>query len=147
MPKVTGTYRNESWERLAVNLFDLDRIQEEIRSMLLAGNVDAAQLVKVNANRPGEIGVEFTCDLLRAACIVDTIRHHDRVSGDSITRVYVFKQSAWTRVSSETKLTRFIGDKLVLNPQVFSSEAVTVSSVEPEQQPVNFRRSKNAATD
>ena len=49
--------------------------------------------------RADEAAVEFTCDLLRAACLVDVMREHDRRPQDYPTRAYLAKagKTAWAK--------------------------------------------------
>ncbi len=79
-------------ERLALNLFDCDRIEPIVRQMMLGGKL-VLEPIRVDPQRGDEVGVEFSCDLLTAAALCDVIRSHDRELGDRPTRVYVFRRS------------------------------------------------------
>ena len=110
-------------ESLAVNLFDItdtDRVPETIRDMLLGGKLDLANAIRVDPSRFDEVAVEFTCDLLTAACICDTLRQHDRTARQHPTRVYVRKATAWNKVPGDAKLALVKGEKLFLNPSIFT---------------------------
>src|SRR5258708_5913057 len=88
-------------ERLAINLVDLDRIEPVVRSILISPyvNKNPADIVKADRDRMDEMAVIFTCHLLQAACICDTIRNKDRAAGQYPTRIYLQKREglAWER--------------------------------------------------
>lgn len=85
----------------------------------------------MDPSRPDEVGVLFTCPLLAAACIGDTIRNHDRNAGDGPTRVYIFRKT-WTKVTSATVLSVVDkGGKVRLNPELFSPEKVALAPLSP----------------
>lgn len=86
-------------EKLAVNLYDLDRVDPLIRGELLADKL-APLPIKVDANRDDEVAVEFSCDLLTAAVICDILRGHDREGGDNPTRIYIKRDARWLKVPS-----------------------------------------------
>jgi hypothetical protein len=107
-------------ERLAVNLYDLDRVEKSIREMLLVGKVKNAAL-RIDPKRLDETAVQFSCDLLTAACILDTLRNHDRIAGDVPTRCYILTdpKGNWRRLSSSAVLTVIEDGKVELSPDVF----------------------------
>ena len=114
-------------EKLAVNLFDLDRVQPTIRELMLGGKLDTSQAIQMDKDRMDEAGVVFSCDLLTAACICDTIRSHDRVAGLYPTRVYVCKRS-WSKVPGTVALAKVEDQVLKLNPEVFTEEQVKIEA-------------------
>lgn len=116
MPKVKLSVRKES---LAVNLFDLDRVDPMIRSILLKDKVDCKP-TRMDDSRVDEVGVEFTCSLLDAACIIDTLREHDKRAGESHpTRAYLRRESAWRKIPYGVSLALVVSSRAVLNPEVF----------------------------
>ena len=122
-------------ERLAVNLFDLDRIDPTIRSMLLGGKVDLTA-IRVDKDRGDEVAVAFTCDLLSAACICDTLRSHDKRAGDYPTRVYLFKRTAWSRVPGSITLATVKDGSCTLNRTIFNVEVELAKPVAPPRSKV-----------
>jgi hypothetical protein len=62
----------KNYERVAINLFDLDRLDPIIRSTLLTGKMDLSEPIRVDKNKVDEVGVLFSCDLVSAGCICDT---------------------------------------------------------------------------
>ena len=109
-----------SKERLALNLFDIDRIDPLI-GIVMGGKLDLSKAIKVDPDRLDETAVAFSCDLLTAACICDTIRTHDKAVKDYPTRVYIFRRSAWSKVAGQGHLSIVVDNKCVLNPKIFSS--------------------------
>lgn len=106
-------------ERLALNLADVGRVPDSVRQMILAGKVDTERYIKTDPQRPDEAAVLFTCDLLSAACICDTLRQHDEKAGDPPTRVYVCRAQAWVRLPGDAVLTVVANGKVGLSPAVF----------------------------
>jgi hypothetical protein len=117
MPRIDDDRR----ESLAVNLFDLDRVDPTVRQILLAGKLDLTRVIRINPDRPDETAVAFTCDLLTAACICDVIRTHDRAAGDHPCRVYLRRSKAWERLPGAAVLSVLDDGKAVLNPDLFGS--------------------------
>lgn len=109
--------------RLAVNLYDLDRVEPLVRQMLLGGKMDLSNAVVTDRDRIDEAAVVFACDLLTAACVCDTLRSHDRVVKDYPTRVYVRRSTAWAKVPGHLHLAVVVKDRCVLNPEVFGAAA------------------------
>lgn len=128
MPELRKRSQQERPERLALCLFDIDRIDPTIRSMLLGGKLetDRNKIVRIDPDRMDETGVLLTCDLLTAACIADTIRAHDGGAGDPPTRVYLKRRGAWEKVPGRQALTLVVDGKPILNPSVFPAAGVTV---------------------
>ena len=118
-------------ERLAINICDCDRITPLIRKLLFGGQLDsAAGPQRTDPERPDEMAVMFSCDLLTAACVCDTARNHDRKAGDYPTRVYVKRAKAWTKVPAGTMLSVIVnGSTLALNPEVFPPVAVAAPAI------------------
>lgn len=105
---------------LAVNFIDLDRNPPFIVAMLVMEHV-YRKPIKVDDSRVDEYGVAFKCDLLKAACICDTLRTKDRNVRRYPTRVYVRKVDGggWSKVPGGVSLTRVHNDDVYLNPGVF----------------------------
>lgn len=130
------TFATEARERLAVNLFDLDRMNPDVRAMLLGGKLDlAGGAIRVDDSRLDETGVTFSCDLLTAASICDVIRNQDRIVGDYPTRIYVFRR-AWSRLPGDEVLTEVVVGKVRLRRRTFASLPVT--STFKASDPVDF---------
>lgn len=110
-------------ERLAINLADLDRVDQLIRDILLRGKLDATQAIWTDKSKMDEVAVAFTCDLLTAACICDTIRTHDRNAKDYPTRVYIFRR-AWSKVAGDALLSLVEDGEVVLNPALFNVQEI-----------------------
>ncbi len=100
----------------------------------------------IDKDRVDETAMAFSCSLLSAACICDTIRSHDREAGDYPTRVYIQRNppdGPWTKLNSMTVLvvTDVTGADghgkgvLALSPNVFSSpkEKVPLAPAVPLQ--------------
>lgn len=107
--------------RLAMNLFDSERIVPDMRAKLLSGLLDL-KVIRVDKSRPDETAVAFKpdLDLLYIATICDIIRDHDRDGGDYPTRVYIKKATAWERIPADTRLTHMEDGKSVLNRKLFA---------------------------
>jgi hypothetical protein len=91
-------------ERLAVNLYDLGRLDPVFRQRVLGGRLNVDCPVWVDRNREDEQALEFVCPLLEAALAIDIIRSQDRKTGEAATRAYVFRE-AWSRISGRMTLT------------------------------------------
>lgn len=105
--------------RLAINLYDLDRLLPFVRETLLGGKLDLkGGAIWVDRSRPDETAVAFACSLETAGAICDVIRSHDREAGDYPTRVYVFRRS-WTKLPTDAVLTVMADGKCLTNPAVF----------------------------
>lgn len=111
--------KKEANFKLAINLYDLDRLDPHIRVKLLVGRIDLLKPIKVAKDRvEPEPAVVFNCGLLTAASICDIIRNEDRNNGDFPTRLYIYRQD-WSRIPSHIQLTIVVGGKIVLNPEFF----------------------------
>lgn len=115
-PAVPSPIKNGR-EQLAVNVFDLDRLEPSVRALMLAGKLDGS-LIRIDPERPDEAGAVLSCDLLAAACLLDVIRSQDRKAGDYPTRVYL-KKRTWSRIPSDAILTLLVDGTLMLNPAYF----------------------------
>jgi hypothetical protein len=125
-------------ERLAVNLFDCDRIEPTVRQMMLGGKLKL-EAIRVDPDRGDEVGVEFCCDLLTAAAICDVIRSHDRELGDCLTRVYVFRRT-WTKLSSTAVLSRIGKDGILrLSEELFAREVKPAPWKPAQGRPMKFK--------
>lgn len=120
-------------ERLAINLCDVTdeaRLSEFMRTTLLGGKL-AETWINVDPRQIDEAAVEFTCDLLTAACICDTIRTHDRLVKDSPTRVYLRRADAWRRLPGNVLLSIVSDGELKLNPIVFPDTSSVPAASKP----------------
>lgn len=114
-------------EKLAINLYDLDRLPADMRGKLLGGRLDLSSPIRTDWDRkdsPDELALLFTCPLLTAAIVCDIIRDWDVKAGDFPTRIYL-KRKEWTRIPSHKRLTVVAGSKSHLNPDFFKIEPVT----------------------
>ena len=102
-----------------------------MRDILLAGKLDTTRWINANPTRMDEGAVEFTCDLLAAACICDTIRSHDRKVKEYPTRVYLRRAAAWQRLPNDAVLSVVEDEQVKLNPVIFPEEIVPVEFVPP----------------
>lgn len=129
-------------ERLALNLFDLDRMDATIRQLFLGGKLDLSAAIKVDSKRFDEAAVAFVCPLLTAACICDTLRYHDRQVRNHPTRVYLQKARAWTKFPRDAVLAVVVDGKPKLNPEWFPGVPEAVAPVKdvppPDDGPVRF---------
>lgn len=119
--------------QIAVNLFDLDRVGEEMRTLMFGKSLKPTPIV-IDKNDETEVAVPFSCGLLRAAMMCDVVRGTDRKCGDPPTRVYLKRKTTWTKVSGQALLTVVDDEeKCRLNPKMFkvkSSEEKPLISVE-----------------
>ena len=113
-------------ERLAVNLFDLLRLNEFVRATMVTPllNPDKAAIVRPDPSRLDEGAVEFACPLLQAACVMDVLRAHDREAGDHPTRTYLRRAEAWVKLPAAALLTIINNGKAWLNPELFPLTAI-----------------------
>lgn len=111
----------ERTERLAINVFCLDRIDPVIRANLLKDKLDLTKPIRTDWDRKDakdEVALVFKCDLLTAATVCDVIRAEDKKAGDFPTRLYLLRKE-WSRIPSYVVLTVMKNDKVVLNPKIF----------------------------
>lgn len=124
-------------ERLAVNVVDLTRVEEPVRSLLVSDHLDfAGGAIRTDPDRIDEAAVAFSCDLLTAACICDTLREHNKRSGEYPTRVYLRRGTAWTKLSGQVTLTRVVGDRVELDYELFPPEVHAGDLVVPTAEAV-----------
>ena len=113
--------------RLAVSLEDLDRVPLGVRSQLLGGRLDLENLIPDAEQRRQVMvpAVEFCCDLLVAASIVDIMRSWDRAVGVEPIRAYVsVGGSWWSRVPGNRILALTGEDGARLNPTIFAVRVI-----------------------
>lgn len=124
--------------RLAINLIDAtDKLLDDYKRMLV-GRVDYQSPVRpdsdvvmvsgIRSRESKETALPFfpTCDLLTVAKIIDKIRAHDAVEGDSPTRVYIQRKKGgtWVRLSGTVTLTEKLRGKVRLSTKVFPIEVL-----------------------
>ena len=102
---VNGKAGESRKERLAVNLYDLERQDPAFRGPDLLSRLDAGAPVWVDRNRKDEHALVFCCPLLEAALIIDLLRSEDRKAGDPPTRAYVRRGALWAKLPGNTVLT------------------------------------------
>ena len=137
VPAVSSQKNGHVHHRLAINLFDLTRIDPLVRQMLgLAAQLDAAAgPIRMDKDRPDETAVAFRStdedDLLKAAAVCDVVRSNDRKVGDAPTRTYL-KRQVWVRLPSAAVLT-LVGENgdLRLNSEWFPEAAPAVELEAP----------------
>lgn len=114
---------------LALNLFDLDRMEPSMRSSLLGGKLDLSRPIRLG--KADEVAVGLVCSTLTAALAIDVIRSEDRRFGDEPTRAYLHRGGTWERLDPSAVLTVLQGETPRLNPIFFSRvlEAAPVKSV------------------
>lgn len=110
-------------ERLAINLFDLDHLHPVVRASALGGKL-GKEAVRVDDERMDETAVEFTCDLLTAASVLDVLRSEARKADDPPIRAYIKKQGWWQRVPHTAVLTRVREGKVELSLEWFPPPAL-----------------------
>jgi len=145
MPKIPSRRRQELLERqngrkerLAINVYDLERADEpflrrlELRKRL----IDRPISMDEDKKEPDvkNVALEFSCDLLTAASICDVIRSHDQRSGDYPTRVYIFRKSAWSQLSQSAILVETVDDEMRLSRKVFPQEINVEDLIPPPVQ-------------
>ena len=118
----------ERAEQLAINLYDLDRLDPTLRAKLFSWSggkprLDMGHPLRTTWDRVNggteEVALIFACPLLEAALICDAVRMQDRAVGDFPSRLYV-KRKTWTRLPSHSVLTVMRDGRAILNPQVFA---------------------------
>lgn len=130
--------QKESRPRLAINLFDLDHLHPVVRASALAGKL-GKEAVRVDDERMDETAVEFTCDLLTAASVLDVLRSEARKTDDPPIRAYIKKQGWWQRIPHIAVLTRVREGKVELSPEWFPPPALeTAKMVAPAFRPIKL---------
>lgn len=113
--------------RLAINVFDLQRLAPAARASLLKGKMDEqAGTVRPDGGDVDEVGVMFRCGLLTAATVCEIVRGYDRKAGDRPARVYVRRAGRWSRLAADAALTLQSSAGLILNPALFPAAAAPV---------------------
>lgn len=127
------------YPKLAICLYDLDRVDPTIRGALLGGKLDLSKPILTDPDRMDETAVAFRCDLLSAACIIDTIRAHDFLAGDHPTRCYLSRTGkTWTKLPGRVVLSRAVKGKISLSPDVFGVEDRSVELIALKPKPVKI---------
>ena len=111
--------------RLAINLFDMDRLPDSVREAMFRDE-SGRPLLEPSTVRVGdrdEVCVPFCCDTLTAAIRLDVIRSGDRSGGDQPTRAYVMRATAWQKLPADALLTVVGGEVVELNPTTFGTQA------------------------
>lgn len=118
---LNGIAKEERRERLALNLWDLEKlVHPTVRLLMnLGNNMDLANAIWVDRDRLDETAVAFICPLLQAACIVDVLRSENRRHGERAVRIYLKRAEAWTRLPEVTVLTVLKDGHAELNPLWF----------------------------
>jgi len=164
MPKVEAdnTPQAKRQEKLAINLFDLERLDPLLRAKLLKGRVeqDRNRLVVTSFKGLDDLSKEakqlimqqrtfllFICPLREAAQICDIIRNEDRLEGRPTTHVCLqsnlqgnlqslqslHKDGAWVILDDDVSLCSISAGRCVLNPAVFGRKlAGTISPLKAE---------------
>ena len=136
MPGLKAPQIDPFGQRLAVNLWDVERIGEQllaaIRSRL---DLQREAVVSVDDEKDGDgrfvnTAIPFNCPLLAAATLLDVVRSTDRRVGDVPTRAYLFRDG-WRRLTRYHVLTVVDGDKVSLNPAVFRVDMPLAAGVQP----------------
>lgn len=111
--------KQQRTERLAVSVFDLDRLPPDVRRQMLGGKLDLRAVVRPDPDKPATTALAFSCPLLEAALICDILRNNDRKLGDEPTKVYLYSGRGWAEIGPSTVLTSTDGGDLSLCPSVF----------------------------
>ena len=121
-PAATSAPRRE---QLAVNVFDLGRVEPRLRAVLLAGKLelDRDRIVRTDPDDLGEAAAPFACDLLSAAVACDLLRAADREAGRPPARVYLKRSGSWARLPAGVVLTAVDGAGRMLDPATFPPAA------------------------
>jgi hypothetical protein len=112
-------------QRLALNLWDLDRVapdlMERLGPQLDLGRDSVVRVgtAKDREDRFADTAVPFRCDLLSAAMICDVLRATDRKFNDAPTRIYLLRDGKWRRLVGDAVLSVVDGGKVQLNPAIF----------------------------
>lgn len=103
--------------RLALSIYALDQLDPQARARV-STILDGTKLVRPT-ERKDDAAVEFRCDLLQAAVIVDSLRSEDRRQGDPPTKVWLRRPGeGWEKVPDSAVLTSVVDGKPVLAPWV-----------------------------
>jgi hypothetical protein len=107
-------------DRLAVNMFDINLVPNELRRGLhIPENLNSTP-IWIDRNKSDEYYLEFECDILKAAIWMDIIRSDDRRNNREVTRVCICKK-VWQKLSSKDILTTVdVVGKSHLNRNIFN---------------------------
>ncbi len=122
--------RHGEGRRLALNIYDLTDRCDPIIQQKVGPLLDLKHPLRMDFDRKegeDEVGVAFSCDLLKAATICDLLRSHDREAGDRPIRLYLFRK-VWSRVPSGTVLTVLEDGKPRLDPRTFAEARVELEA-------------------
>jgi hypothetical protein len=114
-------------ERLALNLWDLERVHPQVRARILPLlDIRRESAVWIDPDREDETACPFTCALVTAAAAADLIRGMARQCGEPPPRVYLNRLGvgSWVRLAGEAILTHLLDGRVVLSPAVFPGEVV-----------------------
>lgn len=104
-------------ERLALNLFDVDALDPDLRKAALAGRLDLTGAGHLDESDPDGRGLVLKCPLLEAATVCDLLRGR---AGPGGLRTYLERPGlGWSRVPEGRPLTVVFGGRARLNPAVF----------------------------
>lgn len=119
-------------ERLAVNVIDLDRVEDGMVFRIAKSTVHSP--IHVDKNEKDEVAVEFSCPLLEACLMCDLVRSADRKAGREVTRVYLNKHGTWVKVPEKAMLTmKLPGRASMLSPKVFADAVELVQGPPPSR--------------
>lgn len=127
MPPIEQPKRDERPERLALNVFDLDRASKNLIVKVLGGKI-TKEVVTVDSKREDEIGLLFSCSLETAALCSDILQSEYRREGLEPIRVYLFKRGGWVKLPFNAVLTVNHKGQIVLNPDWFPKFVATKDS-------------------
>lgn len=109
-------------ERLALNLFDLERVHPAVRAKLLPLlDLRKEAAVWVDKDHLDETASPFACSLLAAANACDLIRGMARQLREEVPRVYLDcrGKGTWERLTAAAVLTVVHDGKVILDPAMF----------------------------
>jgi hypothetical protein len=112
-------------EQLAINLFDLDKLETTLRLFVTGGKLDFKRPVRVG-EAVAETAIPFSCELLEAATACDVLQGELRKVKLDPVRVYLLKaafEANWVKLPVATQFTLIHGNEVILNPQVFGRKA------------------------
>lgn len=132
--------------RVAVNMFDIDRVDPLTRQIILGGRLNLDHAVLAGDQRrssPNDVGLEFTCDLVTAATMIHALRNMDAKHGRSATRAYKCDDpkspsERWHRLHADVPTIVIIDNRCTLNPEVFPPPPVPTTDMDFEPKDVIF---------
>lgn len=123
MPKIP----EDRPEQLAINLLDLDRVDEGLRAMLLLKRLDLKRAIRPDPKGPVEDTIiPFKSELLDAATACDVLASEHRKHDEVPVRLSIKRneESNWIKLPYEVVLTVIINGRPRLNPRVFGAAAI-----------------------